>query len=292
MRQLLPRLIRALLFAVVRALSSRTLLRLLSNPALAIQVLLKRSSLVPVETKVALDLFDRPTYGYGLWTASHEAMRLGIPAITAIEFGVGSGAGLIALDAIACEIEAATGVTIDVVGFDNGAGLPPPEDYRDLPYVYGTGYYPMDEDELRSRLKRAKLIVGDVKETLPAFLERPFPPVGFVSFDLDYYSSTKTAFGIFDEDTSHYLPRVVCYFDDMSNSEALQCSYTGEALAIREFNGEHEDAKIDRIYGLRGARLIDATWPDMMFACHSFRHPLYNSQIVAEARDYVPPLVS
>lgn len=92
----------------------------------------------------------------------------------------------------------------------------------------------MDEDAPRERLRSARLIVGDVTDTVPTFIEEPVAPIGFISFDLDYYSSTMAAFRVFDGDLSRFLPRVVCYFDDMSNADALQCSLTGEVLAIQE----------------------------------------------------------
>jgi hypothetical protein len=49
-----------------------------------------------------------------------------------------------------------------------------------------------------------------VKETVPSFLQGgDFPPVGFVSFDLDYYSSTADALAIFDVDLDNYLRNII-----------------------------------------------------------------------------------
>ena len=53
----------------------------------------------------------------------------------------------------------------------------------------------MDVERLRARLKRARLILGDVEEMLPAFLPGAKHPIGLVAFNLDYYSSTKWHFG-------------------------------------------------------------------------------------------------
>jgi len=69
-------------------------------------------------------------------------------------------------------------------------------------------------------------------------------PLGFVSFDLDYYSSTKAAFALFEGPASAHLPRVYCYFDDVcSNALGCMTEHLGELLAIREFNEAHPTAR-------------------------------------------------
>ena len=72
--------------------------------------------------------------------------------------------------------------------------MPVAVDYRDCPYIWKPEYFTMDEDALRSKLTTAHLVIGDVAETIPATVEQ-MAPIGFVSFDLDYYSSTVAAFG-------------------------------------------------------------------------------------------------
>ena len=54
---------------------------------------------------------------------------------------------------------------------------------------------------------------------------------------------------LFEGDDSHFLPRVYCYFDD-TTSDGLGAfnDYTGERLAIREFNESHERKKFAAIY--------------------------------------------
>jgi hypothetical protein len=252
----------------------------LANPARVLRRVLRLIPNLPTDVRVEFDLCDRPDYAYGLSRAAQQAKALGIPAISAIEFGVGDGAGLLVMESIAADIEASTGVQIGVFGFDTGKGLPEPQDFRDLPYLYERGSFPMDEGVLRQALTRAELFLGDVKDTVPSFLQNgDFAPVGFISFDLDYYSSTISALEIFDGDLQRYLPRVLCYFDDISNAEALQCDYTGEMRAIGEFNGEHEDVKIDRIRGLAASRPIPLAWNELMFACHFFKHDLYGRHV-------------
>jgi hypothetical protein len=202
--------------------------------------------------------------------------------MTAIELGVAGGNGLLALERIAAEVEACFNVTIDVVGFDTGAGMPAAVDYRDLPHVWGQGFYRMEEDKLRGRLTRAKLVLGDVGETTRNWLaERASDaPVGFVGFDLDYYSSTTRAFQIFEGDSSTHLPRVHCYFDDIVGPEfACMNDYVGELLAIEEFNAAHPTRKLCQIRNLRSSRMKYEDWYPQIYAFHDFAHPLYSTNV-------------
>lgn len=263
----------------------------LANPPRLLQdALLHFKPDLPLETRLALDLFPRPNYAYGVYRAALQARALGIRELSALEFGVGRGEGLLALEAVAAEIDMHTGVRIAAYGFDLGEGLPAPHDYRDLAYLYAPGYYHMDVATLRSRLQRSELILGNVAETVPAFLQRKPPPIGFVAFDLDYYSSTVAALQVFESRQERYLPRVLCYFDDIANEEALQTEYTGELLAVGEFNTQHPRVKIDRITGFEYSRLIRDVWNIKMYVCHFFDHPHYNTHIVKEAALYVPPI--
>lgn len=263
----------------------------LANPPRLLQdALLHFKPDLPLETRLALDLFPRPNYAYGVYRAALQARALGIRELSALEFGVGRGEGLLALEAVAAEIDMHTGVRIAAYGFDLGEGLPAPHDYRDLAYLYAPGYYHMDVATLRSRLQRSELILGNVAETVPAFLQRKPPPIGFVAFDLDYYSSTVAALQVFESHQERYLPRVLCYFDDIANEEALQTEYTGELLAVGEFNTQHPRVKIDRITGFEYSRLIRDVWNIKMYVCHFFDHPHYNTHIVKEAALYVPPI--
>lgn len=263
----------------------------LANPPRLLQdALLHFKPHLPLETRLALDLFPRPNYAYGVYRAALQARALGIRELSALEFGVGRGEGLLALEAVAAEIDMHTGVRIAAYGFDLGEGLPAPHDYRDLAYLYAPGYYHMDVATLRRRLQRSELILGNVAETVPAFLQRKPPPIGFVAFDLDYYSSTVAALQVFESHQERYLPRVLCYFDDIANEEALQTEYTGELLAVGEFNTQHPRVKIDRITGFEYSRLIRDVWNIKMYVCHFFDHPHYNTHIVKEAALYVPPI--
>lgn len=236
------------------------------------------------------DLDPRPNYAYGTYHAARQASALGLPRISVIEFGVAGGNGLLALQRLAREVEPLTGVSIDVYGFDAGAtGMPPPCDHRDTPYLWQEGFFKMDEERLRGHLApNTTLLIGDVAETLPAL--PPIAPVGFVSFDLDYYSSTMPALTIFDRPADERLPRVYCYLDDiMGDDWELHSRFTGELLAVRDFNRAHEDQKIDAINGFAWKRLRPAKWNDQMFVCHDFSHPLY-SQRIHPRTDWQMPL--
>lgn len=205
------------------------------------------------------------------------AARLGLGRFTAIEFGVAGGAGLLAMEQLAALIETMEDVKIDVVGFDSGGGLPAPRDYRDAPHFWSGGDYRMDQEALRAKLQRAELVIGDVTQTVPNFVPRA--PIGFVSFDLDYYSSTVEALKIFHLPPSTRLPRVLSYFDDTIYPEdAFLNPFVGEELAIREFN-ESRAAKICRVNGLSHIKSYTAAWHDQMYVMHDFEHPQYTQNI-------------
>lgn len=212
-------------------------------------------------------------YLWGTLCAAAVAKELGLPRISVIEFGVAGGVGLVRLEAFARYVESISGVGIDVYGFDSGQGLPKPKDYRDLPQLWKEGDFTIDLASLQGRLTRAKLLIGPVASTVPEFLASRPAPVGFVSFDLDLYSSTMDAFALFRGTAGLLLPRVTCYFDDIvafSHSD-----FTGERLAISEFNRAGEARKISQIYGLRDFLGINQAWVEMMFMLHAFDHPRY-----------------
>jgi hypothetical protein len=233
-----------------------------------------------IDTRVQYDIWQQSAFAYGLHSAAFLANRLGLRELTAIEFGVAHGMGLAALENHANLIGNRFGVRFSVVGFDSGSGMPSPVDYRDLPHVWSGGYYKMDEAAVRAKLKDAELIIGPVGETVPSFLERSPAPVGFISFDLDYYSSTKHAFQIFEGGNQTRLPRIWCYFDDTIWPErACFNEFTGEYLAINEFNAEHEFKKLAKMPYLNWTRSIPAAWNDQMYVFHDFKHPEYNTNL-------------
>ena len=228
-----------------------------------------------LETRVFLGVGAKPMYQFGVYSAASLAKVLGLPGISVIEFGVAGGRGLLAMEKTAEEAERHFGVAIDVFGFDTGGGMPAPADYRDIPYEWGQGFYTMDVERLRARLKRARLILGNVEETVSEFLPKLKNPIGFVSFDLDYYSSTKTAFKIWEGLPNTRLPRVISYFDDIF----CYNEYLGELCAIREFNLDHSEMKLCPMHLLRHTQSCPAAWHDQMYMLHDFQHPLYGVNI-------------
>lgn len=227
---------------------------------------------------------QRPNYTWGLVYAAHQAECLGVPTISVIEFGVAGGTGLLAMESAAEIVAAEFSVQVDVYGFDTGRGLPPPTDIRDLPHLFRPGDFDMDVEALRSRLESAQLVLGLVDETLPRFIDAGPAPVAFVSFDLDYYSSTIHALQLFDADPVHLMPRVYCYFDDIMGFSFAD--HNGERLAVAEFNDRHRRRKISPIHGLRhyvGKRWMNDEWVEKTYMAHILDHgiyPKYDGQIV------------
>jgi hypothetical protein len=250
------------------------------QPHLIAKALITRFSIGSFEFRLALDALPRPAYGYGVYHAAQLAERLKVPEIAVLEFGVAAGGGLMQMEQTAADVMRVSRTKIKVYGFDTGVGLPEHSDYRDLPYIWRKGHYRMDVDAVKRQLRGAELVLGDVAVTLPQFLARLDVPIGFISFDLDYYSSTVAAFGVFDGAHQRYLPRVLCYFDDIVGSDSqLHCDDVGELLAIAEFNRSARSDRIRPIHGLLSKRLLQSAWAPQMFAYHRFDHPSYGEYI-------------
>lgn len=211
---------------------------------------------VSVKTRAIWELSTRPQYLIGLVEASNQAIQQGHGEICVIEFGVAGGDGLVVLQEEAEAVENETGVKIKVYGFDMGAeGLPSfIGDYRDHPDWWRPGDFKMDEEKLKSCLTdRTTLILGNVKETVKTFFKNYNPPpIGFISFDLDLYSSTKDALSIFNAAGMKMLWNTPLYFDDIEF--IFNHKFAGEFLSIKEFNEENKNIKIDRWYGVESGR--------------------------------------
>jgi hypothetical protein len=232
-------------------------------------------------------LVDRPHYAFGLLHSATEARCLGHRELTAIEFGVAGGNGLLAMEAYAADISDLVGIKIHVVGFDTGTGLPAPEDYRDIPYLWAPGDFDMDVSGLRSRLRSASLRLGPISETLPTFMREvdAKAPIGFVAIDVDLWSSTRDCLTMFDSDSYTRLPRVWCYFDDIIGT----IPDIGELLAIDEFNAANETVKIRQPFNLRTNIPLQPAWAEQMWQAHSFHHPDY-TRLLVSSKDRELPL--
>jgi hypothetical protein len=252
--------------------------RLLAEP-MAVNL---ASALVAVfgnyRTKIAFDLIPRQFYAFGLLAAADTAKRFGIKSLTAVEFGVAEGTGLINIGEIAERLGYETGVEFQVFGFDSGKGMPPPQDYRDHPELYREGDFPMvDCQGLQRRLPRnTRLILGELRDTVPAFARSlsPRAPLGFVSVDVDYFSSTTEALKLLiDPDPLKYLPTSMVYFDDIDDWSAND--WCGELLAIHEFNQCNPLRKLRHDPFLVARRVIKhAVWHEQVFVLHVLDHPV------------------
>jgi hypothetical protein len=201
------------------------------------------------------------------------AAAVGIPRLTAIEFGVAAGNGLLELERICAYYEKQSSVQFDVAGFDTGTGLPEPIDYRDVPYQWQPGWWSMDVELLKRRLQRAELILGDVADTVSLYLASLKAPIGALIFDLDYWSSTTAALKILEGEPDKHLPRVICYFDDIGVVEDV-----GVARAIADFNQRHEDRKIRPSLTWRH-HLSAYPFGWKIYEFHHFTHPLYSNAV-------------
>jgi hypothetical protein len=228
-------------------------------------------------TRIVNELPTHPHYVWGSLQGVSLAKALGEDRISVLEFGVAGGQGLLALEKIALKLEQVFGIAIDVYGFDAASGLPQLKDYRDLPNLWAQGYYPMDQDKLQRHLRKAQLIIGDVSATVSEFVRSKPAPVAFISFDLDLYSSTTAALGVFEADHSLLLPRIHCHFDDILGFTAGE--HNGERLAIHEFNQSHAMRKVSQTYGLKyflPEPFAREMWTEMVFIAHIFDHPRYS----------------
>ena len=227
--------------------------------------------------RLAIGELDRPHYGYCILQAAKLATMLKYPKVSVVEFGCGGGNGLLNAEMHIREIMNFVPVEIELYGFDMGTGLPPPRDYRDMPHYFRRGQYKMDRQALERRLTKAKLVIGDVKATCATFFREYNPaPIGCMFHDLDFYSSTKDALTLLDADASHFLPRIFNYFDDILGDDIWLCNeFTGERLAIEEFNQERPSKKFSKCHHLPFL-YPNSSWPHQIYVCHDFGHPRYN----------------
>lgn len=246
----------------------------------------QRTELGSFKLKLDYDIFPRPHYAFCVYHAARQAELLGLKSISVCEFGVAGGRGLMELESVAAAVEKEVSVSIEIYGFDTGEGLPSPVDYRDLPYVWKEGFYKMDQDALRAKLKRSQLVLGDVRDTAPNFVKDHDPaPMGAMFFDLDFWSSTLDSFKIFSCPDDKILPRVFCYCDDVMSAEdgGLLNDYVGQLAAIRDYNESAEKCKLTQIAGLNWTRRRPARWNEQIYVHHAFAHAKYNTYVHADS---------
>lgn len=224
--------------------------------------------------KVAYDLVLRPQHAFGILEAADQAKHRGFDAISIIEFGVANGGGLMNMVKIAEKVTKETGIKIYVYGFDTGKGMPAPIDYKDHPEYYNIGDFPMNRNLLEQTIKdKAKLIYGPIKDTIFDFKKtiNTKAPIGFISVDVDYYSSTKEVLELFSSDANHFLPLTYVYFDDiLLPHHNDKC---GELLAIKEFNIEQKFRNITYHPFFANQRIFkNADWTKQLYYFHVLDH--------------------
>ena len=227
--------------------------------------------------KITFDLIPRQHYACGVLRAADLAKKNDLKAVSIVEFGVAEGTGLLNLCRICRKVSNITGIEFEIVGFDAGIGMPSPRDYRDHPDLYREGDFPMvDSDGLKKALSpNARIIFGQLKDTVPAFAETLTPqcPLGFVILDVDYYSSARVALGLLSHpDPTRYLPLPCVYVDNILDPS--HNDWCGELLAVSEFNSSHPMRKLARDTFLRSRRIFkNGVWLDQIFLLHALDHP-------------------
>jgi hypothetical protein len=209
----------------------------------------------------------------GVLAAADQANRQGVKRISVIEFGVAGGNGLLELERVSALVEKELEVHIHVVGFDMGSqGLPMfVGDHRDHPDIWKKGDFPMDIDSLLKKISpRTTLIIGNVKTSIEEYIGvHNESPIGFVSFDMDLYSSTTDALRLFTDQRVSTLYHVPAYFDDIESM--FNYKDAGELRAINEFNETNRDRIcIDRWYGVKEGRPFpERGFLDRMYVIHN-----------------------
>lgn len=177
---------------------------------------------------------------------------------------------------------------MDCYGFDTGAGMPEPEGVADLPYWFQARQYRMDVEALRRRLPRAKLVLGNIRDSIDGFLDTHDPaPIGAIFNDTDYWSSTRESFRLFDRAGArpgNFLPRLFLYFDDIIGSEIeMYGPFNGQLRAIEEYNAAQDAVKIHLNQNLRKADHLPYRW--QIYYAHLFDHPDYARYVGGTRQD-------
>lgn len=235
---------------------------------------------------IQLGAIDRPHYAYIVHQAADLAVRLGHKKVSVLEFGVAGGSGLLNLEMHAQRVGRMFGIAIEVYGFDTGEGLPPPTDYRDLPYIWQESQFKMDQVALKAKLRHAKLVLGLVSETTDSFVSDNDPaPIGAISFDLDYYSSTVHAFEILKVAPQRRLPRIFTYFDDIMSTDLGHVGPgVGVPLAIDEFNAASDERRFIPLSHLEFTLRPSRSWHKRIYSFCDFVHPDYNRYVFGTDR--------
>jgi hypothetical protein len=218
--------------------------------------------------------FGRNHYSLSLLHGVLQAEHCGYSKITAIEFGVGEGGGFAALINSAEYFRRACNIEIEVYGFDTCSGLPEIQGYKDHPEVWKQGQFktPNPQHLIEQLPEWAHLIIGNINDTISDFnseFVKNDSRLGFVSVDVDLYSSTVPTLTLFELPPENYVPAVPIYFDDV-NWLITYSQFAGEALAISEFNARNDLRKIESKENFN---------IENFHVCHVFDHPIRTGAI-------------
>lgn len=213
-------------------------------------------------------------YAFCMARAADNARELGYQRMTVCELGVAGGNGLLACEYLAECLQTETGVASQMYGFTLPSGIPAPSSVYDEPFKRKAGFYATDVTALTARLRRTQLVLGDVVDTCQDFRPMDDAPISCLLFDLDYYTSTKAAFSLFDIPAHLRLPRILCYFNDVGHE------HVGVLKAVAEFNGSHQNQKISWRHNVPYIQ----PWRDKIYDFYDFEHPDYAKPIHADDR--------
>lgn len=212
---------------------------------------------------------QRMVYARNIWKMAEMAREIGVKEFSVIEFGVAGGNGLVAAEFYAREIARLYNLKIEVYGFDNAKGLPILKEnciQKEVPYwFYGGRYNYLDVEKISKRLRAARLIVGDIEETLNNFIDVYKPaPIGVIFVDVDQYAGTAAIMRFLESNDENFMPRMNIYFDDIAPINESR----GEHRAIQEFNQRNASIKIFS---------EDSRTKEKY--CVRYEHPLYAKEV-------------
>ncbi len=257
------------------------LLKLVNYPLLIIIGYLYTKLFGTLKNKIAYSVFRLPHYAFGIHEAALRAKHIGLKNITVIEFGVANGRGLIAMSKYALLIQKEYGINISVIGFDSGEGMPKHEGYKDHPELYIAGDFPMQDAETLKNIlpTNTKLIIVNLNsEDWTKYISKD-APIGFISIDVDYYSSTSNILKYLHTiNIDKIVHNSLFYFDDVALDN--HNSYQGELLAIEEFNKNSVHRKFDFVYYRlkQKQRLNQEAWLWQMYQLHCLEHSIRNKE--------------
>ena len=232
------------------------------------QILYKRYKKNPNKNKflsiVRRGVLPRPNYALCILLAAQQAKELGYKSFKILEFGCNNFDGIVDIEHFVNDIKEFLDIDCEIFGFTLKTGLPKYNvNPYDRLYRWSPGEMGLINNDNYKNIKSAKIYFGDVKKTVLEFKKKykktfKDSPIGFCIFDLDYYTSTKSALNILNMNPNFYLPRTHLYFDDHSWSSL----YEGERKAVMEFNKKNKN-KISDIGEL--AEILSIYWFKWIF---------------------------